>query len=299
MAGVMADDTSPRATPAPGSPGEAAQRGGPELLPALRRLPILMLHHVEPTPLEPPAVHPGSYLTPERLGRLLDLVDRRGRATLTLAEAVERAREGRSLGRRLVLTFDDGCRCFAEHALPMLRARGHTATLYAVAGELGGINRWDLGSGTKEGGDPPERREEMLDIAGLERVAEAGIEVGCHGWSHARLNQCGTSELLRETAGARRALENALGRPVTTFCYPYGHSGPRVREAVRAAGFRAAVGIEDHPGTRAGDPYGLPRTAVGPSDSSFELQLKITGLYRFWRRLPKLGLLARLRGERR
>src|SRR5258708_1387085 len=68
----------------------------------------------------------------------------RGYRTLTLAEAAARRRGGQRLPRRsVVLTFDDGCRCFRDHAAPELAARGMTATLFAVSGELGGSNRWD------------------------------------------------------------------------------------------------------------------------------------------------------------
>lgn len=260
------------------------------------RTPVLMLHHVEPEPLDPPPLHPDSYLSPEQLGRLLDLLDRGRFTTLTLAEAARAWHAGRRLPRRtLVLTFDDGCRCFARHALPALAARGRTATLFALSGKLGGTNDWDRppeGSG--------ERREELLGAEELQQVAAdpAAVEIGCHGGHHRSLPDCDERELHRETAGAKRELEAVLGRDVETFCYPWGRSAPRVRAAVREAGFLAAAGIEDHPGASPNDPWGLPRTSVRPGDSRFELWLKATGAYRLWRRLPRVGLLRALRRNR-
>jgi peptidoglycan/xylan/chitin deacetylase (PgdA/CDA1 family) len=109
------------------------------------RVPILMFHHVEPVPaaeLAPPPLHPDSYLARGELARVLDTLAYHGHRTMTLADAAERCRTGRRLPRRtVVLTFDDGCRCFRDHALPELTARGMTATLFAVTGELGGSNR--------------------------------------------------------------------------------------------------------------------------------------------------------------
>jgi peptidoglycan/xylan/chitin deacetylase (PgdA/CDA1 family) len=192
----------------------------------------------------------------------------------------------------VVLTFDDGCRCFAEHAFPELQGRGMTATLFAVAGELGGTNRWDRVAG--------EREELLLDIDELRRLAGAGIEIGSHARTHRDLTACTDEELAAEVAGSRRDLETALGRPVLTFCYPYGRLDARVRAAADTAGYLAAVGIHRHPGAQAGDPLALPRMIVNPGESRFERRLKADGRYALWSRLPRLGLLRALRrGDRR
>jgi peptidoglycan/xylan/chitin deacetylase (PgdA/CDA1 family) len=260
---------------------------------------VLMLHHVEPAPLAPPTEHPDSYLTPKQLEDLLDVLDRGGFRTLTLAEAARLWHRGRTPPRgSVVLTFDDGCRCFLDHALPLLTARGHTATLFALAGKLGGTDDWDAADDTEDG--PDRRRETLLTAEELREVAGTDpdhrrIEIGCHGFDHRSLPECSDAELVRETAGARAELERVLSRPVRTFCYPWGRSGPRVRAAVRAAGFLAAAGIEDHPGAALDDPWGLPRTTLRPGDSRFETWLKVSGWYRWWKRLPRFGLLAALR----
>jgi peptidoglycan/xylan/chitin deacetylase (PgdA/CDA1 family) len=246
-----------------------------------------MLHHVEALPLDPSPLHPDSYLDRKEFRALLDLLAERGFATLTLANAVGDHRAGRLPRRAVVLTFDDGCRCFRDHAWPELAARGMTATLFAVAGELGGTNRWDLAAG--------ERREELLGAADLARLAEAGAEIGSHGLAHRDLTGLDAGGLREETAGSRAALEAALGRPVATFCYPYGRLDAPAAAAVRAAGYRAAVAIYGHPGARPGDLHALPRMIVNPGESRFELLLKARGLYPLWSRLPRLGFLGALR----
>jgi peptidoglycan/xylan/chitin deacetylase (PgdA/CDA1 family) len=248
-----------------------------------------MYHHVEPAPLEPPPLHADSYVTPRQLAAHLDLLARRRFHVLTLAEAAHRVHAGQPLPPRpVVLTFDDACRCFVDHALPLLAGRGVAATLFAVSGEVGGGNRWDAAAG--------ERRETLLDATGLRRAAAAGMEIGCHGATHADLSRLDDDAVLAaETGGARRDLEVLLGRPVETFCYPYGRSSEAARRAVRQAGFLAAVAIHDHPGAHRGDAWGVPRQPVRPGESGFELWLKARGLYAAWARLPRLGLLAALR----
>lgn len=254
---------------------------------------VLMLHHVEPLPLDPPALHPNSYLDRGDFAALLDDLAARRWRTVTLAEAAR----GRLPRKTVVLTFDDGCRCFRDHALPELAARGMTATLFAVSGELGGTNRWDHNRRDPTSG---ERREDLLDAAALRELAASGIEIGSHGRHHRDLSVCGDAELDEEIAGSKADLEAALGAPVRTFCYPYGRLDARAAAAARAAGYLAAVSIHRHPGARPGDLWALPRMIVNPGESRFERRLKTGGLYPLWSRLPRLGLLGALRrGEKR
>jgi len=253
--------------------------------------PVLMLHHVEPPPLSPPPLHADSYLPRRELAALLDVLAGRGYRTWTLAEAAERAWDGRPLpGKSVVLTFDDGCRCFLDHAWPELQPRGMTATLFAVSAELGGINRWDRAAG--------EREERLLGAADLARLAAAGVEIGSHGRTHRDLTSCSAVELADEVTASRAELADAAGAPVRTFCYPYGRLDLRAREAVRAAGYLAAVSIHGQAGARAGDPHALPRMIVKPGESRFELLLKASGAYSWWSRLPRFGLLSALRRRR-
>jgi peptidoglycan/xylan/chitin deacetylase (PgdA/CDA1 family) len=242
-----------------------------------------MLHHVEPGPLDPPPLHPNSYLTRQDFAGFLDDLASHGYCTLTLAEALQGAPSRRSV----VLTFDDGCRCFRDHAFPELQAREMTATLFVVSRELGGMNRWDLGAG--------ERTEELLGAEDLRRIAAAGIEIGSHSRHHLDLTECSDEELHDELRGSRADLEAMLDGPVRTFCYPYGHVDDRARAAAHAAGYLAAVSIHAQPGARPGDLWALPRMIVNPGESRFERWLKASGLYPLWSRLPRFGVLAALR----
>ncbi|MEM7052378.1 MAG: polysaccharide deacetylase family protein [Acidobacteriota bacterium] len=249
--------------------------------------PVWMYHHVEPPPLTPPATFPGSYLTPEELARQLDFLADRGLRGVSLRQAAGEPKNR----RQVALTFDDGCRCFARHALPLLRARAMSATLFVVSGSLGGDNHWDRAAG--------ERREELADGDTLRRLAAAGIEIGAHSRSHPRLDQLPAADLQAEIAGCRRDLETLLGEPVESFCYPYGRLDPASRAAVAAAGFTSAVSIHGFPHAHRRDRLAFPRMILGPTESSFDLWLKARGAYSWWSRLPRLGITAALRRWRR
>ena len=248
-------------------------------------VPVLLYHHVFGEPLSPPPRFAGSYLPLAELRAQLDDLARRGVETVTLSRAV--GDHAGAFGRSVVLTFDDGCECFARLVLPELEKRRMTATVFAVAGRLGDVNRWDAAAG--------ERRERLMDATELRRLAAAGIEIGCHSLEHRDLTRVGADELEREVDGARADLAEAVGRPPTTFCYPYGRFDAAARAAVERAGFAAAVSVWGYPGASRRDRLALPRVEIAPGESAASFRLKSGAVYPWIRRLPRLGLLGVLR----
>jgi peptidoglycan-N-acetylglucosamine deacetylase len=63
------------------------------------------------------------------------------------------------------------------------------------------------------------------------------FEVGSHTLTHPKLTGLSPSEAEREITEGKRAVEDIIGGPVTSFCYPYGAYDPRHVDMVRRAGF--------------------------------------------------------------
>lgn len=99
----------------------------------------------------------------------------------------------------------------------------------------------------------------------VELDAAAGIDIGAHTRSHPCLRTLPAAAQVAEIAGSRRALEDALGHPVTTFAYPFGSHDSWDATTVRAA---ARSGVSLAVTTISGDVSGLtprlrvPRVAV-------------------------------------
>ncbi len=212
----------------------------------MRIPPVLMYHSICPsTQPDPHRIR----VSPERLDRHLRLLRRLGLRGVPLGELLAAQRRGEADGL-VGLTFDDGYTDFLEHALPVLARHEVTATVYVVAGLLGGHNDWDEGP-----------RLDLLDADGVRAVAAAGHEVGSHTFSHADLRDAGATTLEREVAGSRRVLEEVLQAEVAGFCYPWGRFDAAAAEAVRAAGYDHACVTGDH---LPGDRFTLPRAYVAP-----------------------------------
>lgn len=128
------------------------------------------------------------------------------------------------------LTFDDGYRDQLA-AVDILVELGYPVTLFVIAGRLRAATR---GAG-----------DAHLSVAELRDLLKTGlVQPGCHGMTHRPLRHLGDEELVLETAGAKREIEDALGVEAPLFAYPYGPPGSwdgRAVRALRRAGFLAAM----------------------------------------------------------
>ena len=106
------------------------------------------------------------------------------------------------------------------------------------------------------------RARPLLAAEVRELAARPGHEIGAHGVHHLALTFQPDEVARREVNGATRRLGDVLGRPVTTFAYPYGDVGDAAVAAVRAAGLATAVTCEEAPARRGADPLRLPRIEV-------------------------------------
>lgn len=180
---------------------------------------ILTYHAIEsgPAPL---------CLEPDLFAQHLDLVTASGARTVGVTELGDGIRNGGPHERLLAITFDDGFASIATTAVPMLLERGLTATIYCVAGHLGGMNDWP--SAHARGYSGP-----LATAETLREVAAAGIEIGSHGTTHAPLTADDAALLRREVVESRSALESALDAPAASFAYPYGaHSSAAARRLI-------------------------------------------------------------------
>jgi peptidoglycan/xylan/chitin deacetylase (PgdA/CDA1 family) len=87
---------------------------------------------------------------------------------------------------------------------------------------------------------PPADRLAMT-VAELVRLARHPlIQIGCHTVGHRPLPSLSPSAQRQEIKGCRDALEEWIGRPVTTFSYPYGRHNRVTSTIVRDLAFRLA-----------------------------------------------------------
>lgn len=236
-------------------------------------VPILMYHHLIPGSDVPRGL--AYTVSLEMFEHHLDLLARGGYHTVTLSELIRiAAGETRHEGNRLVvLTFDDAYRSFAKLALPALAKREMRATLFVVAGQIGGYNEWDSDNGRP--------RLDLMNETEIREAIGAGMEVGVHGWSHRALNACDPAELQREIVDAKRAIDDRFGTNCRVFAYAYGDYSPDHFALLRSAGYRGAASISSPARHVTSLPYAMRRVFVNPTDTTLRFRAKLSSIY--WR----------------
>lgn len=195
---------------------------------------------------------PGQKKTPLALfEQQMAFLTEEGYRVISCVELVRQVRAGVPLPLKTVsLSFDDGEAGLCERVLPVLCRHRFPATVFSMAEIPGGpYLTWD------------QARE--MQASGL-------VEFGCHGATHRSL--CGLSEpeLIRETQEAKKSMEQALGREIPLFAYPYGSYGTwdlRALGALREAGFEGAFTSVFGRNTARTNPYLLRRVRVSWFDS--------------------------------
>lgn len=202
---------------------------------------------------------------PERFRAQLDLLLDAGFEFVTVAELVRRAGGGTPPPGLAAVSFDDGMRNNRTVALPILRERSISASVYVATGFLGGRSPWVA----------PPADGEILEASELPELVAAGWEIGAHSVTHPDMAVLDGAACRREMEESRATLEELTGTRVETFAYPFGSYGPEAVAAAREAGFLAALST----GTGSWSPHELRRVMVGGADPLPVLLLKLRGLY--------------------
>lgn len=215
---------------------------------AVARVPILMYHKI--APIDRRSKVPGHYVHPGLFHRHLSLLKAFGFETVSLATLFREPLPKRPV----VITFDDGYRNYLTHALPALKAKEFTATVFLVANQIGGTNAWDVALGDVE--------EPLMSEADLLAAKLGGTEFGSHTLDHVHLDQVDADTAWDQIATSKALLEERLGLPVTTFCYPYGGRTPDVEKMVERAGYSSACSVSKGVNTPSTERYALRRINV-------------------------------------
>ncbi len=178
---------------------------------------------------------------------------------ISLEEAQQRIRRGANYRPCASITFDDGYADNCRQAIPLLVNEGIPCTYFVTVRNVldGEPFAHDVALGKPFA---PNTLEE------LHAMAAAGIEVGVHSYTHADLGRINDHRRLhREVVAAGEELQQALGRPVRYFAFPFGQHANLSGEAFKladGAGYEAicsSYGGLNFPGD---DAFHLQRLAV-------------------------------------
>ncbi|MEL6470809.1 MAG: polysaccharide deacetylase family protein [Cyanobacteria bacterium J06623_4] len=216
-----------------------ASRSHPTVWPELHykareaKVPVVMYHDVLP---EKEVFFD---VTIEELEADFLKIKEQGLTPISMARLVSHLRTGAPLPEKpIVLTFDDGYVGHYDHVFDMLKRYGYPVAFSVFTGKPDGeiVGRSTLSW---------QQLEEM--------AAHPLVTIVSHSVTHpSDLTQLSDEELEKELTQSKQRLEEKLGIPIRYFTYPEGNHDERVVEATKAAGYEAALIMDNWEGQFAG-----------------------------------------------
>jgi len=218
-------------------------------------VPILMYHVISKAPAGVPNAE--LWVDEDVFADEMRALRAAGYTGITLQQAWDGWRNGGPLPKHpIVVSFDDGYLSHYTHAKPVLRKLGWPGVLYLEIKSIG------------PGG---------LTEHQIRSLLHAGWEVDSHTLTHPDLTTLDDATLRHELRGSRREIRKRFGVGANFFAYPAGSYDDRVQAATKAAGYKAAVTVDEGIARGRDDPFALKRVRVNASDTAVTLLAKLRG----------------------
>lgn len=246
-----------------------------------REVPVIMYHRFINSD-EQKGVH-GTYLHVDMLEKHFKLLKRMGFETLTFEDLNDKGLIHRlEAGKRyIIITVDDGYKDNYDLLLPLLKKYQFKAVIYAVTGET--YNRWDA-----ESSENPEKPVDLMSHEQLRALSESGlVEIGGHTLTHPKLNALSKEQQANEIFNNKKVLENLIGKPLTSFAYPFGLFNQDSKDLAKEAGYSFSVATNSGPLTIHSDWFQIRRIAIFPKTNTLGLWRKVKGNYNYRKYLNK------------
>lgn len=206
---------------------------------------ILNYHRVGMPPSG--ARYKGLFVTPTHLARQIRWLKRAGYTILPVSEALESSEK-----KVASITFDDGYEDNLKLGFPVLKQEQVRASIYLITGDVGQKNHvW------KEAGE--QLPSDLLSWDQTELLKANGWEIGSHGFSHIHLGNKSHQEQADCIHKSQDDFIKYLGKPATTFAYPYGSYELKTCSLLQDAGFIAGLTTDSGLNDQHSHPYTLKR----------------------------------------
>lgn len=182
----------------------------------------------------------------------LDLLKAKGWETRSISEITRPAPP-----KTVFISFDDG---YANNycAFEALIEFGFVATWFIVANTIGKTAAWE---------ENRQVQRTMLNAEQIQSIAKAGIEIGSHTSSHAKLTELSCDEYIKELKNSKATLEDIVKQPITSFAYPYGLYNQAIRDSVEEVGYQQACTTHSGFGLVENDALQIRRISIYAHDA--------------------------------
>ncbi len=249
------------------------------------RIRILLYHRVCDVP-ESFVVPEHFNVPPVEFARQMAFLSQNGYNIITLEQFVQyRDNNRKPPPKSVVISFDDGYQDNYRNAFPVLEDYGFKGTFFVITDNIDSNKTFQsLTHGEKSLASSQNNKQYWLPLSKREihEMDARGACFGSHTKSHCDLNKVDQDTATDELVGSREHLEDMLGKPVTSFSYPYGSVSKLTRGQVQTAGYKVAATSKGGSNTLRDNPFQLRRLVIEKSDSLGRFIRKVDGAYDWW-----------------
>ncbi len=245
-----------------------------------RQIPVLMYHNVSNK--EKKWSHPyyDTNTRPDIFIRQMTFLKRNNYQIIDIDKALKIIRNsGYVKERYAVITFDDGYQDNLTNALPVLKEFDFTATVYLATNYIN--------EQSKQFKD-----HKCLNWKEVIELQDNNIEIGSHTVSHPQLSTLTHKEVETEIQKSKEIIENKLGKPCTSFSYPYAFPEEDkkfvvfLRNVLLESGYHNSVSTILGTLNKKSDNYFIRRIPVNSGDDESFFRAKLEGGYN-WIHFPQ------------
>jgi len=191
----------------------------------LARVPVIMYHDILPKK------EVFFDVTPDEFEQHLQLIQKNGVTPISLNQLVTHLKTGLPLPEKpILLTFDDGYGSHYKYVYPLLKKYNYP----------GVFSIYTLNVGKNTG------RSHVTWNQLREMATDPLVTISAHSVTHPQdVTALPDDKLRMEVVESKRIIENMLGIHIGYFTYPEGKYDARVEKFVQAAGYEAALTMND------------------------------------------------------
>lgn len=182
--------------------------------------------------------------------------------------------EGKKMITRpsVVITFDDGYKNILQ-TKDFLKSLNIKPALFVLS-DTKNANHKELNNNL-----------EFLNTSEIKSLINNGWEIGSHTKTHSNMNSLSSSQIEEEIINSKKEIENQLKTKINYLAYPKGKYNSKILKAVKKAGYKMALTMDDGNITKGVNPYLITRIGVDGTHSYSEFKtlflpitIKIRGL---------------------
>tara|TARA_Y100000590_G_C15464248_1_gene917657 strand:- start:222 stop:914 length:693 start_codon:yes stop_codon:yes gene_type:complete len=176
------------------------------------------------------------------------------------------------MGKKFVITFDDGYEDVFINAFPILCELGFGATCFFVTNQIGKSNTWDKNLTNYH-------EMKIMNDKQINEWHKNGLEVGSHSLDHKNLTKINFMDKSKQIIDSKNVFKNKYNIEVKSFSYPFGYFDDECIQLIKKNYEYAVTTKRSRYMPKKFDKAQIPRVPINSNTSIIKFMLKVFTIY--------------------